>query len=388
MRGHIRRRGSRSWAVVIDIGRDRSGKRRQQWHSVKGLKEDAENKLIELLRSLRTGEYVEPSKLTVEELLKQWLRDVAKASTSGKTYERYAEIVDTHLIPALGHHRLAKLQPLHIQEFYAEALRSGRRDGRGGLSRRSVVHLHRVLHLALRQAVRWQLLARNPAEAVDPPRPRPREMRVLDEDQMGQLLRLAVGTPFYVAVLLAVTTGMRRGEILALTWADIDFKAGNLVVTKSLEQTRAGLTIKAPKTAKGRRTIPLPGLAINALRRQKVQQAKQRLVLGSPDDGTPHAVCPALNGGYLQPDALSRQFRAFIKASGLQCIRFHDLRHTHATQLLRQGVHPKVVSERLGHAGITITLDTYSHVVPGLQEDAARRLDSVLRRAIRKSETA
>jgi len=387
MRGHIRRRGQRSWAVVIDTGRDTNGKRLQRWHSVKGTRDDAENELIRLLRTLQTGEYVEPSRLTIKSFLEQWLADYVQSNTSAKTGERYQEIVECHLVPALGHHKLTKLQPMHIQALYSQALKTGRRDGKGGLSPRSVLHMHRVLHQALGQGVRWQLLTRNPAAAVEPPRPQNREMRVLTESETAQLLRRAESTRLYVPILLAVTTGMRRGEILALTWVDTDLKTETVTVTKSLEQTKKALTVKSPKTAKGRRTIPLPAMAGKALRRHKVEQAKHRLRLGSAyhDLGL---VCAAPNGLHWEPDALSHQFQVFLKDAGLPRIRFHDLRHTHATQLLRQSVHPKIVAERLGHSTITITLDTYSHVVPGLQEEAARQLDRALRKAMRNVENA
>jgi integrase len=371
--------------VIVDIGHDANGKRQQRWHSVKGTRRDAENKLIQLLRSLQTGEYVEPSKLTVKALLERWLADAAQPTTSGKTYERYAEIVNAHLVPALGHHVLSRLQPLHIQALYSEALKSGRRDGKGGLSSRSVLHLHRVLHRALKQAVRWQLLARNPADAVDPPRPQPREVQVIDEIQTGQLLREVANSRLYMPVLLAATTGMRRGELLALTWADVDLKSETVTVTKSLEQTKQGLLVKAPKTAKGRRRIPLPALAAVALRKHKADQAKRRLLLGAAYEDH-DLVCAAPNGVHWQPDSLSKEFQVLQTRAGLRRIRFHDLRHSHATHLLRQSVHPKIVSERLGHSSIAITLDTYSHVVPGLQEEAAKQLDRTLRMAIRKAD--
>jgi integrase len=373
--------------VVVDLGRDADGRRRQRWHSVKGTRDDAENALVPLLRSLQTGEYVEPSKLTVELYLERWLADYAKPNTAGKTYERYAEVVKSHLSPALGHHKLSRLQPLHIQALYAHALKEGRLDGKGGLSPRSVIHMHRVLHQALRQAVRWQLLVRNPADAVEPPRAQRTEMQVLSEEQTGRLLTKATGTDLYMPILLAVTTGMRRGEILALTWADVDKKAASLTVTKSLEQTKAGLSVKTPKTAKSRRAIPLPALAAAALRRHRAQQSEARLLLGGAyqDLGL---VCARADGSHEQPDSFSKKFQLFLSAMNLPKIRFHDLRHSHATHLLRQGVHPKVVSERLGHSSITITLDTYSHVVPGLQEDAARQLDRVLRKALRDTKTS
>jgi integrase len=385
MRGHIRRRGTRSWAVVVDLGRGPDGKRQQRWHSVKGSRADAEGALVRLLRSLQTGEYVEPSKLTVKFYLERWLADYAKPNTSGKTYERYSEIVNANLMPALGHHKLTKLQPLHIQAVYTEALKRGRRSGKGGLSPRTVLHIHRVLHQALNQAVRWQLLIRNPASAVEPPRPQSTEMQVLTETQTARMLALAGGTDLYVPILLAVTTGMRRGEILALTWQDFDPKSGHLTVTKSLEQTKEGLTVKAPKTAKGRRTIPLPAITVQALKRHKAEQGRRRLRLGGLYQEL-GLICAGSSGSHQEPDSFSQRFQIFLKRTDLPRIRLHDLRHTHATQLLKQGVHPKVVAERLGHSSITITLDTYSHVVPGLQEDAARQLDRVLKKAIRETE--
>ena len=384
MKGHIRRRGLRSWAIVIDVGRDANGKRRQKWHRVEGTRKDAERELVRLVHSLNTGEYVEPSKLTVADYLERWLADYAMPNTSGKTYERYGQIVRTNLSPALGHHPLTKLQPLHIQEFYSTAMTSGRRRGDGGLSKQTVLHFHRVLHAALGQAVRWQLLIRNPAAAVEPPRPQRKEQRVLSEEDTAKLLHMARDTQLWIPVILAVTTGMRRGEIAALDWPHVDLEAATLTVVRSLEQTKGKLTLKTPKTAKGRRVIALPALAVDALRGHKADQGRQRLRLGSAyeDQGL---VCARPDGTLWSPGAISSAFQDLMRKAEIPRIRFHDQRHGHATQLLRQGEHPKVVSERLGHATVAITLDTYSHVVPGLQEQAARRLDKALREAMKKT---
>src|SRR5436190_6464374 len=180
MKGHIRQRGPQSWAVVLELGRDATGKRRQKWHTVRGGKKDAQRELARLLHEINTGGYVEPSRMTLSDYLDRWLDDYARASVSAKTFERYEEIIRLHLKPALGHHPLSKLQPLHIARYYSEALASGRKDGRGGLSARSVLHHHRLLRSALHQAVKWLLVPRNPADAVDPPRPQYREMRALD----------------------------------------------------------------------------------------------------------------------------------------------------------------------------------------------------------------
>ena len=381
MQGHIRKRGEKSWAVILDIGRDETGKRRQRWHSVKGSKKDAQRELTRLLREMDTGSYIEPNKINVSDYLDRWLADYAKHNVAGKTYERYAEIVKNHLKPALGQHALAKLQPLHIQGHYSKALAEGRKDGKGGLSAQTVVHHHRVLHAALKQAVRWQLLARNPADAAEPPRPARQQMRALDETQTVELLNTAKRSRLYRPIFMAVTTGMRRGELLALRWNAIDLDAGVLSVREALEQTKDGLAFKQPKTGRSRRTVDLPQIAIDELRRHKVEQAKHRLSLGKLYQDN-DLVFPRPDGTPWAPDRFSSSFAAMIRRAKIIGLRFHDLRHTHATQLLKQGVHPKVVSERLGHATVAITLDTYSHVLPGMQRQAVDQLDATLRSAL------
>jgi integrase len=379
MNGHIRRRGKTSWAIVLDLGHDASGKRRQKWHTVKGTKRDAERERARLINEVNSGAYVEPSQMRVSEYLLRWLRDYAEPKVSAKTYERYADMITNNLSPALGAFQLSKLRPLDIQSFYTDALTNGRRDGCGGLSAQTVLHFHRVLHKALSQAVKWQLLARNPAEAVEPPKPQRKKMRALDEAETARLLNLVEGTRLYVPVHLAVTTGLRRGEILALRWQDIDFEAARAEVTQSLEQTRNGLRFKRPKTSQSRRLVALPALTVEVLRVHRIEQTKERLSLGSAYT-CQGLVCARADGEPWPPDAFSTCFAAFIRQSDFPHVRFHDLRHTHATHLLRQGVHPKVVSERLGHSKIGITLDTYSHVLPGMQEAAAQQIDALLRR--------
>jgi integrase len=378
MKGHIRRRGDRSWAIVVDAGRNATGKRCQHWHSIKGTRKDAERELTRLLHAMNNGGYIEPSRLSVAEFLRKWLDDCAKSNVAGKTFERYEQLVLGHLNPKIGHVPLAKLHPLHIQDCYSEKLEHGRKDGKGGLSPQTVVHLHRVLRTALNQAVKWQMLARNPADAVEPPRAPRREMRALDEDGTAKLLGVFTRSRLYTPILIAVTTGLRRGELLGLRWRDIELDSGHLSISQALEQTHLGVAFKQPKTPRSRRTVALPQLAIEALRRHKAQQAEERLAFGPGyQDGGLVFACP--DGTPWRPDAFSWAFAAQVRQSGLPHVRFHDLRHSHASQLLRQGVNAKVVSERLGHASVGFTLDVYSHVLPGMQDDAARRIDAALR---------
>lgn len=381
MKGHIRERGPGTWAVVIQVGHYDNGRPRYKWHTVKGGKRDAQRELNRLLAEMQAGAYVEPSKLTVAQYLDRWLADYARTNVSAKTYEGYEEFVRVHLAPALGRHPLAKLRPVDIQSYYAEKLRSGRRDGKGGLSPRTVLHHHRVLREALQQAVKWQLLARNPADAVEPPRPEGKEMPVLDAAETASLLQAAEGGRLHLPILLAVTTGMRRGEILGLRWQDVDAKAGAAAVRQSLQRTKAGMTFKPPKTQKSRRLVALPSVTADVLARHRAEQERQKAALGAAYQDHGLVVANA-DGTPFFPNAFTHAFADLVERWGGKRVRFHDLRHSHATQLLLHGVHPKVVSERLGHATVGITLDTYSHVLPGMQEEAARRVDQALRAAL------
>ena len=240
MSGSVTRRGAHSWRLKFEAGeRDPlTGKRQTRYITVRGTKKDAQRELIRLLAEVESGTAVEPKKLTVAEYLETWLADHVRHRVSAKTFERYAEIVHKHLIPGIGGHRIGKLSSFQIQAHYSDLLASGRRDGRGGLSPQTVKHHHRVLGQALRQAVRLRLISHNPCADIDPPRPVRREMRIIDPAQTAALLKAAWERPgLAVPVMLAITTGMRRGEILALRWGDIDLDRASLSVARTIEQT-------------------------------------------------------------------------------------------------------------------------------------------------------
>ena len=380
MTGHIRRTGQRSWAVLVDLPRGPDGKRRRKWHTVHGNKKDAQRKRNELVHQLETGAYVEPARMTVTEFLERWLKH-ASSKVGEKTFERYHEIVHKNLIPALGALSLPRLQPLHIEDFYTEMLESGRKNGNGGLSPQTVTHFHRVLRSALNQAVMWRMLVRNPADAVEPPKVERREMHTLDASRTAWLFTAAEGSRLYTAIVLESTLGIRRGEVFALRWSDLSFNAGVATIRRSLQQTNAGLKFKTPKNGKARR-VSLLKLTIDTLIQHKKEQAKERALFGKdyPDNDL---VCALPDGRPWPPDSFSAEFRRFRDKCGLK-IRYHDLRHSHATQLMEQGVHPKVVSERLGHSSVGITLDLYSHVSPNLQDEAAQKLDVALQKELDK----
>jgi integrase len=384
MKGYLKKRCDSSWSIVLYLGRDPvTGQKRYKWHTVSGNKKKAESELARLLHELDTGVYVEPGKLTLKEYLERWLTDYAKLKVGAKTFERYEAIVTQHLIPALGALPLSKLQPLHIQAVYSKALQDGgRKDGReGGLSARTVLHHHRVLSQALKQAVRWQLVARNVADSVEPPRPEVHEVNALDEARTAWLLDAAEGTRLRIPILLAITTGMRRGEILAVRWQDVDFAAGVIHVRRSLNETKAGVTFKEPKSRRGRRPITLPCLAIEMLEKHREAQAAVKNALGT-DYQVNNLICCRDDGSLWRPSAFTSSYRALLKRRNIGNVRFHDLRHSHVSQLLRSGVNMKVISERLGHSRVGFTLDVYSHLLPGMQEEAASKIDAGLRAAL------
>jgi integrase len=381
--GHVRERSPGSFELRYDLGTDpATGKRRVATATVHGTRKDAEKELRQLLRMLDTGEHVDPNRMTVEQWLAKWLKAVGD-EVAPLTHERYADIVNHFLAPALGRLQLNKLAPAHIQSAYSEWVSSGRRDGKpGGLSPRTRRHIHRILSSALARALEQQLLVRNPCDVFKKrlPKVERREMTTLTADQSQQLLAAIRHTRVYWPVLIALATGMRRGEILALRRRNLDLDSGIVRVVESLEQTRTGLRVKAPKSEKTR-SITLPAFAVEALRRLRRQQAEELLFLGiRQDDDT--LVCARADGQPMQPRSLTHEFTYLMgRIKDLPRVRFHDLRHSHATQLLLAGVHPKVAQERLGHSTISVTLDLYSHVTATMQEDAATKIDAAYARA-------
>lgn len=278
-----------------------------------------------------------------------------------------------------------RLQPLHVQALYSDCLKDGgRKDGRpGALSPPSVIHIHRVLSEALKMAVRWQFVARNVCDAVDPPAVHAREIPAIDDAATAWLLDCARGTRLHIPILLAASCGLRRGEILALRWSDIDWGAGVAWIRRAVEQTRAGAAIKDPKSAKSRRSVALPPIAVEALRGHQQEQSRRKEALGS-DYRDNDLICARDDGTVWNPAAFTSAYRHLLRRRNLKGPNFHALRHSHASQLLKAGVDLKSVSARLGHANSGFTLETYGHLLPGQGQEAARRIDASLRAAIEK----
>jgi len=387
MRGSIRKRGERSWEIRLYLGRDpKTGEELRQSITFKGGRKAAEAELARLVNQIETGAFLPPGRLTVSEFLDKWMEHI-RTRVGARTLERYSSLIEHWIRPELGALPLAKVQPLHVQQLYSRALEGPRRDGRpGGLKPQSVLHIHRVLSEALKMAVRWQLAARNVCEAVEPPSVRQPEIPAIDEMQGALLLDAARGTRLYIPILLALACGLRRGEILASRWSDVDWTNGLLWVRRSVEQTRAGASIKEPKSPRSRRSVALPPVVVEALREHRVRQDEIRDALGS-DYQENDLICPRDDGSLWPPQAFTSAYRDLLRRRGLQGPNFHALRHSHASQLIRAGLDIKLVSARLGHAKSGFTLETYGHLLPGQDQEAARRIDQSLRAALNMLKT-
>jgi integrase len=357
-------------------------KRKRRWHRLENSKgkRQAERACERLIAHQGDGTYVDPSRMTVAAFLERWLEHM-EGQVSPRTHERYVELCRKNIMPLLGGFALTKLHPAHISAAYAKARTCGRRDGKGGgLSARTVTHMHRVLRQALQQAVRWRMLPRNPCNDVDPPRVERRASRVWDIATMAEALERARPSRIFIPMLLAGMLGLRRGEIAALRWRHVDLNRAQVAIVESVEQTRLGLRIKAPKSGRGRK-VALPIRVVAELRAWRTKQAQELLRLGIrlTDDSF---VCAGEDGQPIQPQSVTHAWHRFLAKANLPRLRFHDLRHSHATHMLASGVHPKIASERLGHATVGLTLDTYSHVIPGMQEDAVARIDAAFAGAV------
>jgi integrase len=334
-------------------------------------REDVHRQLTAALNAREDGVSVSAGRQTLRAYLSTWLAG-AEGTVRPPTLDKYRRDLEHHVMPSLGSVQLTRLGPQHLQRCYSELTAAG-------LSPTSVRHVHAALHLALRQATRWGLLPRNVADLVVLPQTQRTPWQVLNASEVRQLLAAAASDRLEAVYSLACTAGMRRGEVLALHWRDVDLHRGALSVTGSLQRGAGGLTISEPKTVTSRRLVMLAQSALDALRRREARQSDERVLAGLSwrEHGL---VFTSAVGGPIEPgNLLRRSFWPILDRAGLPHIRFHDLRHTAATLMLSQGVHPKVASELLGRATVGITLDLYSHVSESMQREAARAMDDILK---------
>jgi integrase len=348
-----------------------TGRRQRRFESFNGTKKAAQQRLTELLSTRDRGIDIQPTKVTFGEYMARWLTDYAAVSVAPSTLARYRIAIDKHVSAHLGSRLLAELRPMDIQRLHSTCL--GEK-----LSPRTVVQHHRIVREALKHAVLWQLIPSNPADAVSPPRYERKEMSVLNEAEVLRLLELVRGSFLHPIVYLAVDSGARAGELLGFRWSDVNLDRQTIRIVRTVQRIpKEGIQFGAPKTAKSRRTLRLSEGTCQVLKAHRESQDNFRESRGDAFVDQ-DLVFAQPHGGPFEPVRISHAFGKLIRSSGLPQIRFHDLRHTAATLMLSANIHPKVVSERLGHASIHITLDTYSHVVPNLQDEAATAMERVL----------
>ena len=333
-------------------------------------REDVREKLTKAIADRDGGLIYDADNLTVGEYLDRWLNDSVRDTVRQRTWERYEQFVRVHLTPALGKIKLAKLTPAHVRGLYRDKLNSG-------LAPRTVLHIHRAFSKALKQAAADGLIPRNPAAPVKPPQPRGEEIRPLNREQVRVLFEAASGDRLEALYIVAVTAGLRRGELQGLKWDDLDLEAGMLQVRRTCSEPKGGHIFEAPKSGKGR-NIRLTQSAVAALRMHRRRQLEERMYKADlwQEQGL---VFPSTVGTPLWGGNLNRAFKATLQRAGLpKSTRFHDLRHTCATLLLKQGVNPKFVQDLLGHADISLTLNVYSHVLPDMGDATADAMEAAL----------
>lgn len=385
--GRITQRGERTWLVRVFLGTEKvidpeTGEPKinpktgrpvinNKYHNktIHGTKKDAQAYLNKVLRERDMGTYIEPAKLSLDEYLAKWLATAAKPRLRPRTFESYERLLRCHVRPTLGNRALSAITPMEIQALY-----NGMQEQKD-LSARTVRYVHAVLRNALGQAVKWRFLQQNPTDNVDLPRQQREEMSPLSSEEVKHFLEACEEDRFGMVFRLLLTTGLRPGEALALRWSDVDLEAGRLHVQRSLVP---GKGFEEPKTARARRVVPLPPSVTKAVKQHKKAQTEARLQAGENWQD----LNLMFTGSEGQPvhyrNLVRRHFKPLlVKARLPENLRLYDLRHTHATLLLKEGVNPKIVSERLGHASITLTLDTYSHVLPDMQKEVVEKLETL-----------
>lgn len=382
VKGYFRKRGSK-WSFSVDIGRDpETGKRKQKTVSGFKTKKEAEKACAELIAQIENGDYIDESKETYGEYLLEYMENTARHSVRPSTYDFHLFIAKKHIIPEIGKVKLKDLKPRHLQKMYSKKAQEG-------LAASYIRNMHAVISKSLRKAVEWGLIKENAASAATPPRIEKRQVTTWSLEEANHFLsmikkRKTGNSKFYIAYVLAIYCGMRKGEILGLRWQDCDLENGFIRIQQTLVKANGKLSFQEPKTKGSIRTIVVPDFALQALKAHKVKQNEVKLRLGAAYEDH-DLVVANWTGTMVLPTDINYDFKLACDFAGVPQIRFHDLRHTHATLLLQLGENPKVVSERLGHADVNITLNTYSHVLPTMQKDLAQNFDIAMKNKVKKS---
>ena len=368
MAGQIIKRGERKWLLRVDLGRDEAGKRQRMNKTVHGTKKEAQKILNEMLGDKDRGTLITESRESLNSYLDRWLETAAKPKVREDTFKGYATKLRIYIRPPLGDKQLQRISALDIQKVYADMQA---RD----LSANTVHHAHKILRNALQQAVKWRLIPSNPADLVELPKLEHNEMLAMNQEEAQRFLSAAKTNRWHALFALMLSTGLRPSEALALKWEDIDFQRHVIRVQRKLTRVKGGFLFEPPKTKRSRRVVDFPVNLTDVLLEHQARQAE----LGEIDPDLSLVFAGETGQPAHERNILKRHYRPLLKAADLPLsLRLYDLRHTHATLLLLAGVHPKVVSERLGHSSISITLDTYSHVLPTMQKESAAKLNDML----------
>lgn len=367
MRGHIAKKGDRYY-IVVDLGRDHRNKRKQKWLSGYNTKKDAEKELPRILNELNEGTYVEPSKQKYREFIDSWHKN-RESKVSKNTHATYKYMIDKHIKPHLGNFRLDKINSLAIDNFYTVL----EKEGKSGAT---IKKIHSIVRASLQYAKSYRLIKHNPASVVSPPAVKHKDIVVWDEQEMIKFLDYVKHEWDYIIYHLALYTGMRKGEILGLKWSDIDFMNNKIRVMRSYSKTG----FSDGKTKSSRRVIDIDDATIDHLIKRKKKISENKLKVGGDYNDLDLIICRP-SGDPVDVRNVNRRFDKFVGRSGVSKIRFHDMRHTHATLMLKMGVPVKVVSERLGHGTIELTLNTYTHLLPSMQLEAVQTFNKNMEKA-------
>ncbi|MDQ1910550.1 tyrosine-type recombinase/integrase [Paenibacillus sp. GD4] len=366
----LQKRGNDSWLLVVEAGIGADGKRIRRTKTVKakGIRE-ARKLLAEFETEVEAGHYIAPEKMTFAAFVEEWREKYAESELGIKTLDIYLRFLKNRILPVFGHMRLDKIQPFHVVNFIADLGKDGnRQDGKiGQLSSGTIQYNHRILKNIFSRAVEWRLIRNNPAADIKKPKVNRKEIEVYDEEEVALLFELLEKEPlkWRMMIMLAITTALRRGELVGLEWKHIDLDKGILEVRQSISHSINGQRIiSEPKTVKSKRKVSLPDTVVEHLKEYYLEARKKRLALGDAWKGGDHFfVFSSDEGMAYYPETPYLWFRGFLKKHSLKYIRFHDLRHTSATLLINKGVHAKLISERLGHSNISTTMNVYGHAL-------------------------
>lgn len=378
MRGHVHKRTRKNaagketvrWYVVVDVGVSEDGRRKQKWHGGFGTRREAEAERARIVNDVNTGGYVAPDRLTLTGWVRESWLPVTRTRVKASTFDSYRSNMEVHVLPALGNRHVQQITAPMLNALYAGLLARG--NGRGPLAPKTVRYIHTIVHKALADAVDAGILRANVAERAKPPRPNrssQRKIECWEATELAAFLRSVEGEWLEAAWRVSAMTGMRRGEVLGLRWADVDLDQGRIAVRNAIVTVAYEVLSSTPKNHQAR-VIDLDPLTVAILQKHRARQGAER----GDYESDQHLVFCSEDGSPIHPQSFSQAFSRAVGKAGLRMIRLHDLRHTHATIAVKAGVPVKVISERLGHESPAFTLKQYAHVVPGMQAEAATQI--------------